>query len=168
MGVRMDADEVRSFLARGHTGILTTLGADGWAVPLPVWFVHLDGAVHVRTPAASHKVARVARDDRVTFLVEEGQRWEELRAVLVKGRARRVDDELTLASVEDALDAKYRDFRPDRDTLPGGTRRHYGRGSVVLRIDPIDEATSWDNRKIRRLPTERSDADPNDPDEERI
>lgn len=161
MGVRMDADEISAFLTNAHTGIFTTLRADGWPVPLPVWFAYLDGAVHVRTPAASHKVARVAHDERVTFLVEDGERWEDLRAVLLMGRAHSVDDEPTLVAVEEALDAKYRDFRPGRGTLPRATRGHYGRGSVVLRIEPTGEPTTWDNRKIRQ----RSEPGTNDVDD---
>ncbi len=39
MGVRLNADEMRNFLEKAHTAILTTLRRDGFPVALPTWFV---------------------------------------------------------------------------------------------------------------------------------
>ena len=83
MGVRLTEDEAWAELAAAHTGILTTLRRDGRPVSLPVWFVALDRHVYVRTPARTHKVGHVEHDPRATFLVERGERWAELCAVML-------------------------------------------------------------------------------------
>ena len=151
MSVRLDQAEIDAVLASSMSGVLTTLRADGWPVSLPMWFVVVDGRVFVRTPARSRKVDRVRRDDRVSFVVESGERWEELVAVVLTARATVVEDDAVRAAVAAAFDAKYRALRPDTATLPEATRRHYGVGTAVLRLDPAGRPITWDNRKIRRV-----------------
>jgi nitroimidazol reductase NimA-like FMN-containing flavoprotein (pyridoxamine 5'-phosphate oxidase superfamily) len=148
MGVRLDETEVREFLTRGHTGIITSLRADGWPVSLPIWYVVLDDHVYVRTPSKSKKVARVGKDDRVSFLVESGKAWKELKAVVITGRAAVVEDEETLARVDAAMGEKYKAYAAPR-TTPKATKKHYGGGSTVMRIDPAKHHLTWDNAKIR-------------------
>ena len=156
MSVRLSPAEVDEFVSSAHTAVLTTLRADGWPVSLPVWFVAVDGALYVRTPARAKKVRRAARDDRVSFVVESGLRWAELKAVVVTGRAAVVDDEHVLAAVDAAFDAKYRAYRADRSTMPEATKRHYRGDRTVLRIDPVQDLITWDNSKIRRVNEEAS------------
>lgn len=149
MGVELSEDEAWAFLEDGHTGILTTLRSDGWPVSLPVWFVVMDRSVYVRTPSRSKKVSRLAKDDRVSFLVEGGTAWRELRAVVVTGRAEVVEDEDALDRVDRLLAEKYRAYRESGESLPGATRRHYSVPRTVVRIAPAEPLISWDNRKIR-------------------
>ena len=151
VSVRLTPAEVDDFLENAHTGVLTTLRRDGWPVSLPVWFVVVDGAIYVRTPAQSRKVQRVRHDDRVSFVVESGRRWDELKAVVVTGRASLVDDD-----VASAFDAKYGEYRADRSTMPEATQRHYRGDRTVLRIDPVQDPITWDNSKIRRVNEEAS------------
>ena len=148
MSVRLDEREIREFLEHGHTGILTSLRADGWPVSLPVWYAVLDDRVYLRTPSKSKKVARIERDDRVSFLVETGEAWPELKAVVITGRAVVVEDEATLERVSEALATRYAGFGMPQ-SAPKATKRHYGGGSTVLRIDPVKHALTWDNAKIR-------------------
>ncbi len=148
MGVRLDETEVREFLTRGHTGIITSLRADGWPVSLPIWYVVLDDHVYVRTPTKSKKVGRIEKDGRVSFLVESGKAWKELKAVVITGRAAIVEDEETLARVDVAMGEKYNAYAAP-GTTPKATRKHYGGGSTVMRIDPAKHHLTWDNAKIR-------------------
>ncbi|MBW1883371.1 MAG: pyridoxamine 5'-phosphate oxidase family protein, partial [Deltaproteobacteria bacterium] len=106
MSVRLDEAEIREFVTKGHTGIFTSLRADGWPVSLPVWYVVLDDHVYVRTPSKSKKVVRVQNDDRASFVVESGKAWKELKSVVITGRAVVVEDEPELARVDTALGAK--------------------------------------------------------------
>lgn len=151
MGVELSPGEIESLLDRSHTGVLTTLRADGRPVSLPVWFVRIGDAVYVRTPSRSAKVDRLRRDDRVCFLVEDGLAWDELTAVVLQGRADVVEDPTYRSTADQAFDAKYDSYRARPSSLPDATQRHYAGSSVVLRI-PIasDDTLSWDNRKIRR------------------
>jgi nitroimidazol reductase NimA-like FMN-containing flavoprotein (pyridoxamine 5'-phosphate oxidase superfamily) len=148
MSVRLDEAEIREFVTKGHTGIFTSLRADGWPVSLPIWYVVLDDHVYVRTPNKSKKVVRVKNDDRVSFVVESGKAWKELKSVVITGRAVVVEDELELARVDTAVGAKYESFGIPK-TVPRATKKHYGGGSTVIRIDPVKHPLTWDNAKIR-------------------
>ena len=75
--MRLSNKEAWEVLAGAHTGILTTLKADGTPISLPMWFVAMDQRVYVMTPARTKKVARVTRNPRVSFLVESGERQAE-------------------------------------------------------------------------------------------
>jgi PPOX class probable F420-dependent enzyme len=150
MSVRLSPEEAWAFVAEAHTGIVVTLRRDGMPIALPMWFVVLERNVYLHTPARSKKVRRLARDPRVAFLVESGERWAELKAVHFTGRAERVDDASVLARVEAEMERKYARFRTARAEVPDRTRRHYQQAFVLLRIVPDAEVfLSWDNRKLR-------------------
>jgi PPOX class probable F420-dependent enzyme len=146
--VRLTPDEAWGRLEAAHTGIFVTLRRDGIPIALPMWFVVLDRRLYVRTPARSKKVARIRRDPRVSFLIEAGERWAELTAVHVTGRAEVVDDAVARDAVEAALDRKYAAFRTARAEMPSATRAHYAVPFVTIRIVPDARLVSWDNRKL--------------------
>lgn len=52
-------------LGRKNTVLLTTFRKDGRGVRTPVWVVHRDGKLYVRTGADAAKVKRIRRDPRV-------------------------------------------------------------------------------------------------------
>ena len=134
-------------LADAHTGILTTLRADGTPVPTPVWFVVEGKAVLVAGPAATVKVARVRADPRVSFLVESGHRWDELRAVRVDGTAEVVDSPDWVA-LDAAFDEKYGAFRTPRAEMAPSAQRRYDAARVLVRVVPSRRLVSWDNSRL--------------------
>ena len=147
MTVRLDDDEAWAVIEAAHTGILTTLRADGLPITLPVWFVVLDRTIALAAPSRTKKVARVRHDPRASFLVESGKRWAELRAVHLTGRIEVVDDEATRAAIDEALDAKYAAFRTPREAMPEPTQAHYA-GRTFLRLRPDERVLSWDNARL--------------------
>lgn len=147
MGVRLNEDEAWQKIATSHTGVLTTLRADGTPVALPVWFVALDRAIYVSTPSRAKKVARVRNDPRASFLVESGARWAELQAVHLSGVVDVVDDEATVDEIAAALDAKYVRFRTASAAMPAPTRAHYAE-RTILRFVPSGRILSWDNARL--------------------
>ena len=146
--VRLDDDEAWAFLEAGHTGILTSLRRDGFPVALPVWFVVLDRIVYVGGPAATKKFARMRRDPRVSFLVEQGLAWRELKAVQINGRAFFVEDDALRERVEALIDEKYAAFRTDRSTLPAPVAARYAAKRLVVGIEREGRILSWDNARI--------------------
>jgi PPOX class probable F420-dependent enzyme len=152
MGVQLSEEEAWEYLGASHTGIVTTLRRDGWPVSLPVWFVALGRAIYFRTPPKTRKVARLRRDDRVSFLVEGGEAWKELKAVVVTGRARILEPGEESERALAAIQQKYAGYVSARAALPEATRRHY-EAFVVVRIDPAQALLSWDNARIRMRST---------------
>lgn len=55
-------------LGRKNTLLLTTFRKDGRGVRTPVWVVHRDGKLYVRTGAQSGKAKRIRRDPRVELI----------------------------------------------------------------------------------------------------
>ena len=152
MSVRLTDDEAWAELATAHTGILTTLRSDGRPVPLPVWFTVLERRIYVRTPARTHKVTHVRNDPRATFLVERGERWADLCAVMVHADVTLLDAGAERDAVEIAITEKYARFRTESTQLPDATRAHYAVESAVLRLTPVGRLVTWDNSKLRLQP----------------
>lgn len=147
MGVRLSDAEAWQVLAAAHTGILTTLKADGMPVTLPVWFVVDGHSIAISAPSRTKKISRVRRDPRASFLVESGERWAELRAVHLWGRVEIVADEHQIATIADALDAKYAAYRTARAAMPASAQEHY-REHMILRLVPDGRILTWDNARL--------------------
>jgi hypothetical protein len=151
VGVRLTDDEAWDVLAAAHTGILTTLRRDGAPVTLPVWFLADDRTVLVAGLAATAKFARARNDERVSFLVESGLRWAELRAVEFTGRAELVADP-DWDALDARFDAKYAGFRTPRGEMPPSARAHYDRARALLRLVPEGRLLTWDNARLEARP----------------
>jgi nitroimidazol reductase NimA-like FMN-containing flavoprotein (pyridoxamine 5'-phosphate oxidase superfamily) len=147
MSIRLTQDEAWAEIDRSHTGILTTLRADGSPITLPVWFVTLDRAICFATPRRTKKVTRIARDPRGSFLIESGRDWAELRGVHVSGRIEPVEDESVKALIDAGLAAKYAAFRTAPSDMPEATRAYYA-SRCFFRLVPDPRILSWDNSRI--------------------
>ena len=147
MGIRLTPTEAWDVIAASHTGILTTLRRDGTPVSLPVWFVVDQQTIGMMTPSGTKKVSRIRHDPRASFLVESGQRWEELRAVHLTGRVQVVDDPDAVACIGSAFNAKYAPFRPASAALPTQTQAYYA-DQTFLRFTPEGRMLTWDNARI--------------------
>jgi PPOX class probable F420-dependent enzyme len=145
LSLRLSSEEAWDFLGSAHTGILTTLRADGSPITLPIWFVVLDGGICFSTPVRTKKVARIRHDPRASFLVEAGERWSELTGVHLTGLIERIDDAPTQAQVETAFDDKYAGLRAPKADLPPSARE--GPSRYYFRLVPAARILSWDNSK---------------------
>lgn len=148
MSIRLTPDEAWDVLRQSHTGILTTLRADGAPVTLPVWFVVLDGAICFKTPKQARKVGRIRRDPRASFLVESGERWAELRAVHLSGRVEEVGDDAARERIGTALDEKYAAFRTAAADMPESARERYA-SWAFFRLVPEPRMLTWDNSRLQ-------------------
>ena len=146
--IRLSVDEAWAELAGAHTGLLTTLRRDGRPVTLPVWFVALDRRIYVSGPAHTKKFVRLRNDDRVSFLVESGERWRDLMGVHVSGRAHVVDDPSVLERVAAALHEKYAAFRTPRDEMPDAVRANYETEATTVEIVPEERILTWHNARL--------------------
>ena len=94
--VRMDAGQAQAFLeaaaGRGAKLQVATLGADGHPHLTTLFFVVDGGLICFWTYGSTQKIRNLERDDRVSVLVEDGEAYDELRGVSVRGRAEIVRD----------------------------------------------------------------------------
>ena len=149
MGVRLDQAEIDEFLTNGHTLIITTMDKDGYPHSTPIWYAYLDGHIYVRGRGKSQKAQNIARNPKLCALVETGDYWRELKAVLIRGRAELVEDEEEIGRFSQALKEKYAGFREASSTMPERTQQHYATASVHYKIVPEKRPATWDNAKIR-------------------
>src|SRR5207248_1875896 len=75
------------FLEQNRTLTFATTGRDGWPHLMPLWYVVRDGRIWLWTWTKSQKVRNLERDPRCTLQIEDGERYEELRGVMLRCRA---------------------------------------------------------------------------------
>ncbi len=142
--IAMTDEEVRAFLAEQRTLIVASLNRDGTPHLVAMWYALVDGRVAFWTYAKSQKARNLARDPRITCLVEAGARYEELRGVQLRGRAEMTDDRAMVQRVGEAVAERYAGPLDDR------ARQHVavaGAKRVAITVRP-DAVISWDHRKL--------------------
>lgn len=143
----MTADEVRDYLAAARTMILATIGPDGVPDPVGMWFVIMDGDIWMRTYAKSQKVINLQRDPRVSALVEDGERYAELRGVQLSGVVELSDDIERVCDIAAALLVKYEGLDPVDVPAVREAYRPTGAKQVAMRLVP-QRTVSWDHTKL--------------------
>jgi len=106
--------------------------------------VLIDDQITFWTYAKSQKVVNLRRDDRLTCLVETGERYDELRGVQVKGRAIISDDREIVQRIGEAIWERF------TGPLNENTRRMVEAQAVkrvAVVVEPV-EIVSWDHKKL--------------------
>lgn len=142
--IKMSADEAQQFLREERTTTMCTMHPDGSIHAVAMWYALLDGVVSVETKARSQKVQNLRRDPRLTFLVEAGDRYEELRGVEMVGRARLIEDQDAIFDFGVAIWERY--MGPYDDSQKPFVEAMMSKRLVVT-MD-VDKLVSWDHRKL--------------------
>jgi hypothetical protein len=85
--VRMTEDEVAAMLAAGRKVQLATIGPDGYPHLVTMYYTMVDGKIAFWTYRTSQKALNLARDPRISCLVETGEGYFDLRGVQIQGVA---------------------------------------------------------------------------------
>jgi len=145
--VAMSAEEIVQMLATARTAVLATIGPDGVPDPVPMWFVLRDGDLWMRTYAKSQKVTNLHRDPRVSVLIEDGDRYADLRGVQWSGRIELHEDVDLICDIVADLLVKYEGLDPaDRRGVMEAYRPTAAK-QVAMRL-VVERTTSWDHGKI--------------------
>jgi PPOX class probable F420-dependent enzyme len=142
--IRMNDDEIRSFLEEQRILQVATIDHDGWPHLVAMWYVLINDQVVFWTYAKSQKAVNLRRDDRLSCLVEAGERYDELRGVQIKGRAIISDDRETVRQVGEVVWERY--TGPLNDTTRQMVVAQAAKRVVVF-VNPV-EIVSWDHRKL--------------------
>lgn len=143
--IRMTDDEVRAFLDEQKTLQVASINQDGTPHLVAMWYGFGDGGDLVFwTYGKSQKVVNLRRDPRLTCLVEDGDKYEELRGVSIVGTAELTDDRDTVQQVGEALYVRYNG--PLNDAAREGVR-YGGSKRVAVTVRP-GKVVSWDHRKL--------------------
>ncbi len=153
MATSMTSAEVTDFLRNQRTLILSTTKKSGSPVAHALWFFYLDGAVYFNIQAKSFKYKNIQRDNRVCCLIESGERYLDLKGVMIQGRCTPVTDPAEQERVEAARQEKNARISDGMTGMPawfhGNRQQRLDRGDRVLLKVPLEQVTTWDFSKVR-------------------
>jgi PPOX class probable F420-dependent enzyme len=139
--------ELRDFLAKTRTIILTSNGRDGVPHPMPMFFgIEPDGAIVMTTYTKSQKILNLRRDPRVSLLIEDGQQYSELRGAVFYGTAELIADSEAVAAILADVAAHNGDASDESEAAMAG-RRYMASKRTGIRVRP-GRIVSWDHGKL--------------------
>jgi PPOX class probable F420-dependent enzyme len=147
--IKMTPPEIEEFLQEHHPMTMCTIGPDGSIHAIGMWYGFLEGAMAVESKAKAQKVLNVRRDPRVTFLVQTGDSYEELRGVSVMGTGEIVEEPERIWELGVSVVDRY--YGPYTDALKPAVEAMIHK-RVVIKLDPV-RVISWDHRKLSLPPT---------------
>jgi len=142
--VAMTPAEVTAMLAAARKMQLATINPDGTPHLVTIFSALIDGRIAFWTYRKAQKARNLARDPRLSCLVEAGEDYFELRGVQVTGTVQRVEDP---AGVRDI----GRRIATGMGDVPDGSLEDYVAHSARKRVGYLVEPTrviSWDHRKL--------------------
>ena len=142
--IQMTEPEMQAFLAEWHTLQVATIDHDGAPHIIAMWYVLQAGELAFWTYAKSQKIQNLRRDPRLACLVEEGKQYNELRGVLIKGRAEMTDDPAVVLRLGEQLWERYKgplDAQAREQVAYEGAKR------IAIVVKPT-KIVSWDHHKL--------------------
>jgi PPOX class probable F420-dependent enzyme len=150
--VSMTDSEVAAMLA-GHRKVqLGTLNPDGSVHLVTMFYAVVDGQIAFWTYRTSQKALNLARDPRITCLVEDGDDYFELRGVQIAGAVRIIEDPAgvleigRLIVVGMAGNVSGTASEAVEEYAANAARKRFGYFVEPRRI------VSWDHRKLAQQP----------------
>jgi hypothetical protein len=142
--VAMTPAETAEMLAAHRKVQLATLNPDGSAHLVTMFYGMQDGRIAFWTYRASQKALNLARDPRITCLVEDGEQYFELRGIQVTGIAERIDAPDGVLAVGRLIVATMPDVPPGalEDYIHSAAPKR-----VAYTVTPL-RTISWNHRKL--------------------
>ncbi|MCK2212892.1 pyridoxamine 5'-phosphate oxidase family protein [Actinomadura sp. ATCC 31491] len=143
--IAMSDDDVAAFLEASRKLQLATINPDG-TPHLVTMFYGLDaGRIAFWTYAKAQKARNLARDPRVSCLVETGDDYGELRGVLLYGKAEQVTDRDRIMAIGLTVARRMTPGVPDELLLPYVEQT--GRKRIAYVVERT-KVVSWDHRRL--------------------
>lgn len=145
--VEMSAAEVRAYLEGQQRIVLITNGPHGMPHPVPMNYgLDEEGRVLLTSFARSQKVRNLERDPRASLLIESGDRYAELKAVILYAEAEIVRDPEDVVQLMGRIQAAE-PLAGSLDAAMSQQVRASIAKRVVLRFTPF-RVVSWDHSKL--------------------
>jgi PPOX class probable F420-dependent enzyme len=143
--IRLTPAEQAAFLDEQRVVVCATNGVRGWPHLMPLWYVVRGHEIWAWTYGKSQKVRNLERDPRVTLQVEDGERYDELRGVMIEARTELHRDLDTVTALGTELMARYAGGEVTAE-IEAAVRAQAAK-RVALQFRP-ERVTSWDHRKL--------------------
>jgi PPOX class probable F420-dependent enzyme len=142
--VAMAPAEVTAFLEASRKLQLATINQDGTAHLVTMYYVMQDGQIAFWTYRSSQKARNLARDPRVTGLVESGNEYFDLRGVQVQGVVKVIEDPAGVLAIGRRIAAVTVSLH---EGLADDYVEHTARKRLGYVIEP-SRIISWDHTKL--------------------
>jgi general stress protein 26 len=146
--IAMSDQEVAAFLAEQRVVVCGTNGPRGWPHLMPLWYVVRAGEIWAWTYAKSQKARNLERDDRATLQIEDGERYEELRGVMIEARTVIHRETEAVATLGAEIFRRYGGGALGEDFMDAVRAQAAKR--IALQFEPERVAT-WDHRKLQGI-----------------
>jgi PPOX class probable F420-dependent enzyme len=157
--VSMTAAEIAAMLAQHRKVQLATINPDGYPHLVTMYYVLIEDKIAFWTYRASQKARNLARDPRISCLVETGEQYFDLRGVQVQGVVQTVDDPARIRDIGRGItaagdlagDAAGSPAGGSRGFVPPGLLEDYVERAARKRLGYIVEPRriiSWDHAKL--------------------
>lgn len=146
--ISMTSEEIERFLLEPHVAVLSTIDHRGFPHSVGMYYEAAGTGVRMWPYAKSQKVRNIERDPACAVLIEDGQPYENLKGVLIRGRAEIVRDYDEVFELGRIIYERY--FFPrsgipfDEGPAEGIAQQARKRVSVVIEAERI---ASWDHAK---------------------
>ncbi|WP_230487227.1 pyridoxamine 5'-phosphate oxidase family protein [Nocardioides anomalus] len=142
--VVMSEAEVDAFLHQQRSATVATYGPQGQIHLVGMWYAVREGTVWIETKAKSQKVVNLRRDPRMSFLVEAGHTYDQLRGVSLEGTGVVVEDPDVVWDVcIDVFERYHGQYSEEMKPFV----EFMAKNRVVVRLD-VERTRSWDHRKL--------------------
>jgi PPOX class probable F420-dependent enzyme len=151
--VSMPASDIEKLLENSRKLQLATLNRDGTPHLVSMFYGLKDGRIAFWTYRSSQKARNLARDPRLTCLVEDGDDYFELRGVQVTGAVTVIDDLAGVTEIGRLVAARMPspavgDLPPDEVAAAvEGYVAHAAAKRVAYLVEPL-RVVSWDHRRL--------------------
>ena len=142
--ILMSHDEVVEFLEQQRSSTVATYGPDGQIHLVGMWYAVKDEHIWFETKRKAQKVVNLRRDPRMSFLVEAGQTYDQLRGVAMEGTGVVIEDEDVVWDVCVNIFERYNgpyseEMKPFVEFMANNR--------AAVRLDAA-RVRSWDHRKL--------------------
>jgi len=142
--IRMTPEEQAAYLKRARTMTLCTIDKDGYPHAVAMAFMATDGCIYMTSFRKAQKVVNVRRNPKVAVMIESGNKYDELKGLMIRGRCEVIDDP----------DEVWKIMREIRAFQEGGAAapadaviQARAQKRSVLKIIP-EKIASWDHSKL--------------------
>ena len=146
--IKLTETELRDYLERQKTLIIVSNGQDGYPHPMPMWF-HTDdaGCLYCTTFSKAQKVLNWRRDRKASLLVESGEEYANLKAVLIYATTEIIDDFDAVCDSLVKISTKGRQVTPEQAQAVREQAAGTAAKRVLLKFTP-QRHVSWDHAKL--------------------
>jgi nitroimidazol reductase NimA-like FMN-containing flavoprotein (pyridoxamine 5'-phosphate oxidase superfamily) len=143
--IAMTSDEVAAFLKDQPKFQLATINEDGTPHLVTMFSALIEGKLAFWTYRKSRKAYNLARDPRVTCLIETGEDYFELRGLMLYGTARTLTDPNDVRYVGSDVVRRMMDLQDD-DAIASIVEMTAAKRHAYI-VEPAS-VVSWDHRKL--------------------